>query len=72
MTLSKDANVHNIRPNKTILLTNLQNKTTILTSIIIQLKCSKNEKEFKQYSKLKAYLVFIRMFNVLGQILVST
>jgi hypothetical protein len=54
MTLSKDANVHNIRPNKTILLTNLQNKTTILTSILIQLKCSKNEKEFKQYSKLKA------------------
>jgi hypothetical protein len=30
------------------------------------------KKKLKQYSKLKAYLVFIGMFNVLGQILVST
>ncbi len=50
----------------------MQNKTTILIGILIQLKCSNNEKELKQYSKLKAYLVFTRMFNVFGQIIVST
>jgi len=41
-----------------------QNNNT--NKYLIQLKCSKNEIELKQYSKLKAYLVFSRVFNFLG------
>lgn len=33
---------------------------------------SKNEKELKQHSKLKAQLIFTKTFNFLGQILIST